>query len=396
MGQLYVEQRACIEKSIFMKKSLTLRILSVAVLGLLVFLAVVKFKYGTGKNYPDPGANLPTESFVLEKLMQLDYPPGNLAVAANGDVYFNYHPNAKADRFSPATVFKWSNGKVEPFPSLEAQRDFQGTFGMTIDKQNRIWFIEPASLDFKHTRVSAFDLNTKKRVEFFEFPEGQAKFAEDIRVTSDGKYVVMPNPGLFSFTTSSLVVYSVSNHTFTTIQSDHPCMSPEDWIIQTPYGPDRLLWGLLNFSVGIDGIEMSDDQKWLYFASMTNSRLCRVPLSVVLNPATTTDAFNESIQDIGKKPLSDGITIDRNGRVLITDVEHGSIMAFNPNTSQLSKLGGSKDIVWPDGIVVAGDGDVYFTDSSIPSYLDPLVRAPNQSKLLEHRPYFIYRLKKSR
>ena len=46
--------------------------------------------------------------------------------------------------FSPATVFKWSNGKVEPFPSLEAQKDFQGTFGMTIDKQNRIWFIEPA------------------------------------------------------------------------------------------------------------------------------------------------------------------------------------------------------------------------------------------------------------
>ena len=97
------------------------------------------------------------------------------------------------------------------FPSQEAQKDFQGTFGMTIDKQDRIWFIEPASFDFKHTRVSAFDLNTKKRVEFFEFPEGQAKFAEDIRVTADGKYVILPNPGLFSFTTPSVVVYSVLN-----------------------------------------------------------------------------------------------------------------------------------------------------------------------------------------
>ncbi len=165
-------------------------------------------------------------------------------------------------------------------------------------------------------------------------------------------------------------------------------------MIQTPYGPDRLLWGLLNFSVGIDGIEISDNQKWLYIASMTNSRLCRVPMSVVLNSATTTEAFNQSIEDIGKKPLSDGIAIDRDGRVVITDVEHGSIMAFNPNTHQLSKLGGSKDIVWPDGIVVGGDGDVYFTDSSIPSYIDQLVRAPTKSKLLEHRPYFIYRLKK--
>jgi hypothetical protein len=266
---------------------------------------------------------------------------------------------------------------------------------MTIDKQNRIWFIEPASLDFKHTRVSAFDLDTKQRVEFFEFPEGQAKFAEDIRVTSDGKYVVLPNPGLFSFTPSSLVVYSVFNHTFTSIKSDHPCMRPEDWIIQTPYGPDRLLGGLLNFSVGIDGIEISDDQKWLYLASMTNSRLCRVPMSVVLNSATTTTSFNQSIEDLGQKPMSDGITIDRNGRVILTDVEHGSIMAFDSNTKRLSKLGGSKNIVWPDGIVVAGNGDVYFTDSSIPSYLDQFVRPPKESKLAEHRPYFIYRLKKS-
>jgi len=379
-----------------MKKSIALKILTFVISAFLIFLVFIKFKYGTGKEYPDLGANLATESFVLEKLIQLDYPPGNLAVANNGDVYFNYHPLAKAERFSPATVFKWSNGKVEPFPSIEAQKDFQGTFGMTIDKQNRIWFIEPASLDFKHTRVSAFDLSTKKRVEFFEFPEGQAKFAEDIRVTADGGYVVMPNPGLFSFTTSSIVVYSVLNHTFHSIKSDHPCFSPEDWTMQTPYGPDRLVFGLINFEVGIDGIEISEDQKWLYLASMTNSRLCRAPMSVVLNPATTTEALNQSIQDMGKKPLSDGIAIDRDGRVVITDVEHGSIMAFNPATHQLSKLGGSKDIVWPDGIVVGGNGDVYFTDSSIPSYLDQLVRAPTRSKLLEHRPYFIYRLKKLR
>jgi streptogramin lyase len=360
---------------------------------LIVFVGIFKLKYGTGQEYPDLGVGRPTEAFVLEKLIALDYPPGNLAVADNGDVYFNYHPLAKAERFVPATVFKWSKFNIEPFPSLEAQRDFQGTFGMTIDKQGRIWLVEPASLDFKHTRVSAFDLTTRKRVEFFEFPEGQASFAEDIRVTADGKFVILPNPGLFRFTASSLVIYSVLNHTFYSVKSDHPCLSPEDWIMQTPYGPNRLLWGLLNFAVGIDGIEISKDQKWLYLAPMTNSRVCRVPMAVILNSSLSPEDFNRSVEDIGEKPMSDGIAIDREGRVIITDVEHGGIMALNPTTRQLSLLARSKDIVWPDGVVVANDGDVYFTDSAIPSYIDPLVRPPKNAKLLQHRPYFIYRLK---
>jgi sugar lactone lactonase YvrE len=376
--------------------SIALKLLAVVIPAFLIFLGFIKFKYGTGKEYPDLGAGLQTETFAIEKLIQLDYPPGNLAVADNGDVYFNYHPLAKAERFTPATVFKWSNGKVEPFPSLEAQKDFQGTFGMTIDKQGRIWFIEPASLDFKHTRISAFDLKTKKRVDFFEFPEGQASFAEDIRVTADGKYIILPNPGLFRFTTSSLVVYSVLDHKFYSVKSDHPCLSAEDWIMQTPYGPNRLLWGLINFAVGIDGIEISEDQQWLYLAPMTNSRLCRIPMAVMLNPSLSPETFNRSVEAIGPKPMSDGIAVDREGRVVITDVEHGRIMALNPTTTQLSKLGRSKDIAWPDGIVVANDGDVYFTDSSIPSYIDQLVRPPSDAKLQEHRPYFIYRLKKSR
>ena len=124
-----------------MKKRTALKVILTFLSLLIVFVGIVKFKYGTGKEYPDLGAALPTEAFALEKLIQLDYPPGNLAVADNGDVYFNYHPLANAERFSPATVFRWSNGKTEPFPSLEAQKDFQETFGMTIDKQDRIWFI---------------------------------------------------------------------------------------------------------------------------------------------------------------------------------------------------------------------------------------------------------------
>jgi hypothetical protein len=158
-----------------MKTPTSLKIIVTLLSVLIVCVGFVKFKYGTGKEYPDLGSALPTEAFTLEKVIQLDYPPGNLAVADNGDVYFNYHPLANAERFSPASVFKWSDGKMEPFPSLEAQKNFQGTFGMTIDKQGRIWFIEPVSLDLKHARISAFDLNTKNESSNLSFRKGKRR-----------------------------------------------------------------------------------------------------------------------------------------------------------------------------------------------------------------------------
>ena len=92
-----------------MKKRTALKFIAAFFSVLIVLVGIVKLKYGMGKEYPDLGAGLPTEAFTLEKLISLDYPPGNLAVADDGDVYFNYHPLAKAGRFSPVTAVRSYN-----------------------------------------------------------------------------------------------------------------------------------------------------------------------------------------------------------------------------------------------------------------------------------------------
>lgn len=372
---------------------LFLRILPVMV-GLVVFgLIVIKIKYGTGKTYTDIGIENPEGNNRLEKLIKLDYPPGNVAIGENGHVYFNYHPLTHPTRFSNATVFEWADGKITPFPSAEMQKNFQGTFGLTVDKQNHLWLVEPATLDFKHTRVWAFDLTTKKTIHCYEFPEGVAKQAEDIRVTGDGKYVIFPNPGIFRFTNSQLLVYSVDDHSVRAAIDGDPSVTAEDWTMQINGKPYRLAYGLFNFDVGIDGIEISDDQQWLYLASMTNSHLYRVPLADVLNKNITPKDVAAKIENIGAKPMSDGITLDKTGNVIITDVEHGGLMSFNIATKKITTLVRNKEIVWADGVVVGADNTIYFNDSAIPSYIGQFAAPPGVNLLLQHKPYYIYRLK---
>ncbi len=369
------------------------RLLVGLVILVIIGLVFLKIEYGTGKPYPDLGSAHGNQEKKLEKLISLDYPPGNIAVAPNGHVYFNYHPLARPKRFSKATVFEWANGKITPFPSLEKQQAFQGTFGMTIDGQNRIWFIEPAALDFKHTRIWAFDLTTKQQVHFYEFPGAEAQYAQDLRVAADGKHVLLANPGLFRFTNSKLLVYSIDDHRVRTVLDGGAPLQPEDWLMQTNEGrPNRLFWGLLNFSGGLDGIEISQDQQWVYLAPMSGSQLYRVPLAAVLDDTLKPDDVASKIDDVGQKPMSDGITVDKKGHVIITDVEHGGLTSVDVTTKKASTLVHSKSILWADGVATGPDSLLYFTDSYIPGYIGQLAGAPDQSTLVSHRPYTIYRL----
>lgn len=379
-----------------MKKILRYTFRSMLILLILVAIGLIYIKahYGTGNTYPDIGADNPAGTAKLEKLIKLDYPPGNLAVGQNGHVYFNYHPLIRPTRFSNATVFEWADGKVTPFPSQEMQKEFQGSFGVTIDKQNRLWLIEPATFDFKHTRIWAFDLATKQKVHFYEFPEGVAKYAEEIRVAGDGKHVLLANPGIFRFTSSKLLVYSTEDHSVRVAMDGDASVQPENWQMRTTDGkPYRLMFGLLNFSVGIDGLEISDDQRWVYIASMSHSQLYRVPLSAVLDSSLAPAEVAKDAEDLGRKPMSDGITVDKNGNVIITDVEHGGLVSFDLATRTASTLVRSKDIRWADGVGCGPDSSPYFTDSEIPTYVGEFAGPPKESVLIKNRPYYIYRLR---
>lgn len=61
-----------------------LRALPIVLGMVLISLVIIKVLYGTGNTYPDidPARNIAGERH-LEKLIELDYPPGNIAVGQN-------------------------------------------------------------------------------------------------------------------------------------------------------------------------------------------------------------------------------------------------------------------------------------------------------------------------
>lgn len=361
-----------------------------AVLFFALALLAIRLRYGGGRLYPDTSTAPVIATSAVASLVSLDYPPGNVAIAPDGRMFFNYHPFAKAERFAPATMFELVDGTPRPFPDAAFQARYQGVFGMTVDRQQRLWLIEPAGLDHARTRLLAFDLRTNTLALEHWFPEGEATFAQDLRVSPDGDTVYLADTGLFDFTAPSLIVFDVQTRSHVRRLQTSPTVQPQHWIIQTPFGPHKLAYGLITFVVGLDGLELSPDGEWLYYAAMSHDTLYKVPTAALRDPSIPEPTLEQQIIEVGRKPLSDGITLDRDGSVLVTDIEHGGIARLGLD-GRLATLVRSPTVIWADGVSLAPDGTVVFTDSAIPAYIDQLGRPPTQQRLVDHRPYHLYR-----
>jgi sugar lactone lactonase YvrE len=166
-----------------------------------------------------------------------------------------------------------------------------------------------------------------------------------------------------------------------------------DYLIQTRHGPHKLGYGLVSFVVGVDGRAFDAKGEWLFFASMTHDSLFKVATATLTDASASADTLGAAIVRVGAKPLSDGIAIDASGRVLVTDIEHGGIMAIDPLSGALHTLVKMPQVVWADGVVAAPDASVIFTDSAIPNFVDQLARPPSRERLQAAGPYFIYRFR---
>lgn len=359
---------------------------------LAVGLLFVKLRYGRGAPYPDVSAEPLVGGGEVHVLAELELPPGNVTASRDGRVFFNTHPFTQSHRLTDGFLFELRGGAVHPYPDAASQPDLRFVFGMTVDAQDRLWVVSPATLDRERTRIQAFDLRTNRRVIDHELAPGVGRFAQDLRVSPDGRTLFLADTGAFRFTHAALLVVDIEAWTVREVLADDPRTQPQDWVIRTKQGPYRIGYGLLSFQVGVDGIALSKDGEWLYFATMSHDTLYRVRTRDLLDAGLAPADLASRVETVGKKPLSDGIEVAADGSVLVTDIENGGVARLDPS-GRLSTLVRDPKIVWADGITIAPDGDVLFTDSSIPSYIDPLLRPPSPEKLRAGKPYRIYRFR---
>lgn len=360
------------------------------VLGLLVAALFVTLyvRYGGGGDFPDRTGTPQLRASVLEPVAQLPTPAGNIAVSAGGRVFVSLHPEARP-RYK---VVELVDGAMKPWPSEAFQggtgpRAFHDVLSLRIDRQQRLWVLDTGQHGIHPGRLLAFNL-AGEVVHEFEFPRavaGLGSHLNDFQVSPDGRFVYIAEASFFG-KTPALIVYDVAAKAARRVLELHPSVTAEKYtpVVQ---GRRMVALGLVSIRPGVDSIALDLAGEWLYFAPVTNLHLYRARTADLRNERLTTGELAGKVETFAEKTMSDGITIDADGTLYLTDPEHSAIVLLRQDRT-LQTLVKDNILRWPDGFSWGPDGWLYVTCSA----LHQIIGRPPWT-FDDHAPYQVYRFK---
>ncbi len=374
------------------KQMLILRRLFLTVLLLAgVLLLTVRLMYGGGREgFPDRTGEPLFSADVMETVAETEYPPGNIAVAPDGRVFFTLHPEGRP----PVNVVHWTGQEAVPWPSADYQPGgseplaFQEILSLRIDQQNRLWVLDNAVHGTGQPRLLAFDLDSRELLFRHDFapdimPLGS--HANDFQVDAEGRYVYIADASLFR-KQPALVVVDVQNGSSLRRLDSHPSVLPEDWI-PVVAGRSMQVLGLFTVAPGVDSIGLDRQGEWLYYAAVNAGRMYRLPAATLRDPNVSEEQLSQAVEVYAEKTMSDGITTDDAGNLYLSDLEHSAILRLGEDRTMQTLLKDPR-IRWPDGFSFGPDGWLYFTCSS----LHQVIGFP-PSTVLERGPYQVFRFR---
>ncbi len=350
-------------------------------------LAVVLYgRYGGGQPYPNLSGTPVLDESALEVVVTSPEPIGNVAVSADGRIFYTIHPESRP---TGAKLLEWVDGVPTAFPSEEAQALFETPLGVVVDQQHRLWVIDHGNHGTGTPRLLAFDLETGAVVHDHEFDSSVAElgsFLQDLQVDSTGKHVFIADVSFWR-KNPGLVVYDVEAKSARRVLDGDESVSPQDWLIRNPTKDMKFFGGLVVLKPGVDGIAIDRNDEWIYYGAMAHDTMFRVKVADLLDASLSPGALAARVEPVGEKPLNDGLSTDNEGNLLITDVEHRSVMRMSPQ-GELTTLVTSPRVRWADALSYGPDGWLYVADSAIP---DQMLRSKAHMK--EMAPYYIFRFK---
>lgn len=398
-----------------MRHSLTSSLAIISAAGILALApAACSPKTCTGFDVPAP-----IRSELVEVAMFPEHQVTGVAVSSSGRVFVNFprwggqYQMAVGELLTDGSLIaypdaSWNSFNEDPLnPPADVPDVFVCVQSVHVDALDRLWVLDPAApnLDrvLRHAgggpKLIEIDLVSNAVVRVIRFdhiiaPENS--HLNDVRVDIASNFAFITDSGL-----GALIVVDLSTGSARRVLDHHESTTaPRDFVpaiegreLRTNGGrgePPR---------IHTDGIALDTRNNWLYWQSLTDNRLFRISTRALTSPHTSKWQLEDSVQNLGKSMVTDGMAADGLGNIYFTALEHDAIVRRDPRGNLLT-LARDPRISWPDSLAIGPAGPVsmgdrppagkwlYFTTSQI--HRTPMFSPDGQWPT---EPYRVFRMR---
>jgi sugar lactone lactonase YvrE len=322
----------------------------------------------------------------LETVAALERPPGNIAVSATGRIFISLHPEGQPE----TKIAEIKSGRIVPYPDAASQQNlFDTPLALRIDRRQRLWVLDYARHGIGDVKLVAIDLTRNRVLDEFIFPPaiaGIGSMLNDFQVDAGGETIYISDTSIWR-QKPALIVYDVNQRLARRMLEGHPSVKNGPYAVHIQGRPYKLL-GIFKLNFGVDGIALSRDGKWLYYAPLNGGQLYRIATATLKDETLTTEEVGAGVIPRAAISMTDGLTTDDQGRVYLSDMENGAIHRVDAGGRLQTLFKDPQRLRWPDGFSFGPDGWLYVTDSALQDVI-----LKTQSTIRENGPYPIYRFR---
>ena len=327
-------------------------------------------------------------------------PWNGVTVSTKGRIFVSM-PRETVEKATPSVSEVLSNGELKAYPGdswnnykvgESGAQQFVGINSVVSDAKDQLWVVDPAGIGGKPIKGKAklvqIDIPTNKVVKVYPFstdvvPEGS--FINDVRV-GDG-YAYLPDSSL-----GALIVLNLKTGESRRVLANDPRLKSDRSLKLTVNGKPYLNKDgkLPNGNMSVNPIELSTDNRYLYFQPSGGPTLMRLNTKLLQSFKTSDGELSKAIEPMGKGPFNAGMSMAKDGSIYFSDIELGGITRRWPNGRLQPIVQGPESIlVWPDASRIGPDGYLYFPSSQINRFAG---NSPT-GKLEIQYPFHLFKIK---
>jgi sugar lactone lactonase YvrE len=294
----------------------------------------------------------------------LDNAPGNVTVTENGRIIMSlhqfYHPKY--------TVVEYKNKSLIPFPN-ETLSSIDAKGIVTLDSvlgirsaNGIVWMLDNGMRSGVTPKLVGWDTNSNMLHRVIPLPPPIAPtnaFVNDFVIDTRHNHIFISDPA--GGKNAALIVVNLHTGKARRVLTGHHSVTPEniDLIIDNVAIQIKDKSGkFIRPHIGVNPITEDLNNEWVYFGPMHGLSLYRIKADDLVNESLSADKLASRVEHYSNKPISDGMTIDKNNTIYLGDLANNAIGIITSDR-KYRKLSQSPTLSWVDSFCYGPNGRLY-------------------------------------